>query len=483
MNAQRARFWIAAGAALAAGLLLRVWFIRHYALVTGDSLLYGDIAKNWLTHGIYGFADTTAAGTEIVRPTLIRVPGYPMFLAACFRLFGMEHYGAVMYVQAVVDLLTCGLAALTAKGLFGRRAAIAVLWLAALCPFTANYTAAPLTETLTLNAMAIVFYAFVRWQRAGCGIGGWLWVMGAGLGWSILLRPEQGLLCVAVLPAIWLAARREHWLNRNARRTLLPVAIAGLCAVLPLVPWTARNWQTFHRFEPLAPKDATDPGELDPVGFNKWFRSWGIDFESTEQVYWNYGGFPVLLSDLPARAFDGGSPEATAELRAQTASLLADYNRTMVITPQIDARFGALGRERARAHPALYYAGFPIARLMDMLLRPRTELLPAPLDWWQWRIYRGETVFAGAYAALNLTYLLLGIAGCVVWRRRRWLARDGSPFRPFALAMLATVLLRAGLLLTLDNSEPRYTLEFFPVLLVLAGALFAHYPDVGSVSV
>jgi hypothetical protein len=44
--------------------------------------------------------------------------------------------------------------------------------------------------------------------------------------------------------------------------------------------------------------------------------------------------------------------------------------------------------------------------------------------------------------------------------------------------MLATVLLRAGLLLTLDNSEPRYTLEFFPVLLVLAGALFAHYPDV-----
>jgi hypothetical protein len=83
-------------AALAAGLLLRLWFIRHYALVTGDSLLYGDIAKNWLTHGIYGFGDTTAAGTEIVRPTLIRLPGYPIFLAACFRFFGLEHYGAVM---------------------------------------------------------------------------------------------------------------------------------------------------------------------------------------------------------------------------------------------------------------------------------------------------------------------------------------------------------------------------------------------------
>lgn len=465
-------------AALAAGLLLRLWFIRHYALVTGDSLLYGDIAKNWLTHGIYGFGDTTPAGVEIVRPTLIRLPAYPMFLAACFRLFGIEHYHAVMYVQAMVDLLTCGLAALTARSLFGRRAAIVVLWLAALCPFTANYTADPLTETLTLNAMALVFYAFVRWQKAGCGTGGWLWVVGAGLGWSILLRPEQGLLCVAVLPAIWVAARQAHWLNRNARRTLVPVLIAGLCAVLPLAPWTVRNWRTFDRFEPLAPKDATDPGELDPVGFNRWYRSWGIEFQSTAEVYWNYGGFPILLSDLPARAFDAGSPEATAALRRQTTSLLADYNRTMAITPQIDARFGELGRERARAHPVLYYAALPVARLMDMLLRPRTEVLPAPLDWWHWRVYRGQTIFAWAYAGLNLAYLLIGFGAFVVWRRRGWLARDGSPLGPLAVAMLATVLLRAALLLTLDNSEPRYTLEFFPVLLVFAGALFERWPDV-----
>jgi len=32
--------------------------------------------------------------------------------------------------------------------------------------------------------------------------------------------------------------------------------------------------------------------------------------------------------------------------------------------------------------------------------------------------------------------------------------------------------LRCALLLTLDNSEPRYTLEFFPVLLVWCGAVW-----------
>jgi hypothetical protein len=35
--------------------------------------------------------------------------------------------------------------------------------------------------------------------------------------------------------------------------------------------------------------------------------------------------------------------------------------------------------------------------------------------------------------------------------------------------------LRTLLLLTLDNSEPRYTLEFFPVLMVWAGAVFSDF--------
>jgi len=38
--------------------------------------------------------------------------------------------------------------------------------------------------------------------------------------------------------------------------------------------------------------------------------------------------------------------------------------------------------------------------------------------------------------------------------------------------MLGFVALRCALLLTLDNSEPRYTLEFFPVLMVWASFVF-----------
>src|SRR6202161_4186738 len=130
MNRRRRSFWLWAGAALVAGLLLRLWFVVHMSVIDGDSLIYVGIAKGWLQHGIYGFTQSGKFPNSI-RPTLIRLPGYPIFLAACFRLFGMENYRAVMLVQTAVDLATCCLAASLAGRLFGRRAGMAVLWLGA----------------------------------------------------------------------------------------------------------------------------------------------------------------------------------------------------------------------------------------------------------------------------------------------------------------------------------------------------------------
>src|SRR5450631_2477823 len=118
MNRERRRFWLWASAALVAGLILRLWFVIHMPVIDGDSFIYGEIAKNWLQHGVYGFN----SGRASINPTIIRLPGYPMFLAACFRLFGMERYSAVLYVQVALDLTTCWLTSALAGRLFGRRA-------------------------------------------------------------------------------------------------------------------------------------------------------------------------------------------------------------------------------------------------------------------------------------------------------------------------------------------------------------------------
>jgi 4-amino-4-deoxy-L-arabinose transferase-like glycosyltransferase len=455
------RHLVPLGTALLAGLALRLWFIFRMAQVTGDTLVYGMFAKNVLQHGVYGFTQSVP-----VHPSLIRLPGYPLFLALCFLIFGVEKYTAVLVVQALLDLGTCLLLATLARRFFGSRAFWAALWLGVLCPFLANYVALPLTETLTVFTIALTFYALERWlvkvSTAQSPLNRWLVLIGVAMAASIQLRPEQGLLAATVVPAMALAL----WPRGGWRRALPAVVLVSALTVAPLVPWTVRNWHTFHVFQPLAPKNANDPGEVVPVGFQRWYRSWGVDFASTVTTYWPYDGEPLYVEDLPDRAFD-----SQAQYR-ETAAVIALYDLTNQPSAEVDRRFAAIAAERIDANPIRYYVALPLARLLNMMFRPRVDALPVPLEWWNFRRHPGITVFAMAYAALNLGYFVLAGAGLALLRRSQW-----DRTRLLVGAMLGTLVLRSLLLLTIDNSEPRYTLEFYPVLIVLAaGCLVQRRP-------
>ncbi len=444
---------------LSAGLALRLWFLKHAPSVEGDTTIYGNIATNLLRSHVYGYSETDAG----VEPTLIRLPGYPLFLMLCFRLFGVGNYIAVMLVQTAFDLGTCVLLSRLAFALFGRRSAFAALVASALCPFTANYIGAPLTETLTLFLITIALYSLYQWLVSAHRFGPWLWSLSAALAYAALLRPEQILLAVSILGTLlWNSLSRPKHRPRVCQ--LMPVLAAALCTLLPLAPWTLRNWRTFHVFQPLAPRSATDPGEHVPTGFQHWYRSWAVDFASTEDVYWKYEDTTIDIADLPRRAFD--SP---AQYRS-TAALLQDYNLTTTDSPDLNRRFEDLARERNHTHPLRSILLLPLARLANMLLRPRTEMTGLPSDWWKVRDHLRQSATAAGYAALNLLWLVPGTIGLYRWSR---VLRSETPAVTAVFAsMLAFVLLRSLLLLTLDNSEPRYTLEFFPILTLGIAFLF-----------
>ena len=443
-------------AALAAGAALRAWFVWHHPRFTGDTLVYGDLAHNLLAHHVYGLTE------DRIRPTLIRLPGYPLFLALCFVLFGTANYVPVLWVQVGFDLLTCLLLADMARRLFGERAALWTLWLSALCPFTANYAAAALTETLSVFAVTLAIWGLVRW-RAARNLGEssvmWAGVIGCALTGAALLRPDGGLLAAAVVPAMLWPGSRGRWGSRSAVRD---AALAAGVLCLALGVWAARNWHVFHVVQPLAPKYANDPGESAPLGFARWYRTWGTGFGDTVRVYWVYDGSAEALGDLPPWAFDSSTQ------RQNTAALYARYNDVSSSTPAIEDAFAALAAERVREHPVRYYVLLPMARLADMWLRPRTELLKMPLDWWQVRLHPRRSLLQIAYAGLNLLFLLAAVRGWLRWRQIGW-AVTGE----VAFACMSFVLLRSAMLLTIDNSEPRYTLECFPAVLLLAGLALA----------
>jgi hypothetical protein len=250
------------------------------------------------------------------------------------------------------------------------------------------------------------------------------------------------------------------WIGR--RRAVRAVLLVCVLTVLPLAPWAARNWHVFHVFQPLAPRYATDPGDRINYGFQRWYKTWAVEFASTETVYWNYDGSPIQSADLPDRAFDSNAQYA------ETAAALDQYDENDNPSYALDAKFDAIAEQRIHADPLRYYVVLPVARVLDMMFRPRTELLPVPLEWWKFRIHRVADAVALGYALLNLAFFVL--AG-VALRRHAWRPLD----TPLVWMMLATIVMRSLLLLTLDNSEARYTLEFYPVLIVLASSVVARW--------
>src|SRR5438874_4869637 len=258
-----------------AGWGLRGYFLKHHALIEGDSLIYGEIAKNWLQNGIFGLGECG----EIV-PTLIRLPAYPAFLAAIFSIFGMEHYTAVLRAQLVIDLATCFLIAETARRAVSERASQIAFLLAALCPFTANYCAAPLSETLSIFATAAALLAVVcALERVPASPWRCWFFGGLAVAMAILLRPDGGVLLAAILIYIWWRLLRSSGEAGGNRRELLTGAvIVTVIALAPLVAWRVRNWRVFHTFQPLALRYANAPGGFVPRGFNRWMRTWCVDF-------------------------------------------------------------------------------------------------------------------------------------------------------------------------------------------------------------
>jgi len=437
-------------------------FVIWFPAVVDDSRLYANIAENWLQHGVYGITDS---GTIV--PTLSRLPGYPAFLAVIFSVFGVENFRAVLLMQVLVDLATCFLLADCARRVFSSdRASKMAFLLAALCPFLANYAAAALTETLEIFFTTLALGLALRGMNIGASAPRTqrrhaIWLgCGLSVGAGILLRPDGGILLAAIggyllwlLLSVLILRREGGW--GNPRSIVLAGVLLGLGVVAPLIPWTLRNLHTLHRFEPLAPRYATDSDELVMTGFNRWVKTWMADYVSVQEVYWPVPGQELDVTRLPSRAFD------SERQRGLTSELFAGYNRNHEMTAELDSSFADLAAERIHAAPLRYYLWLPAVRVADMWLRPRTELLPSDPRWWEFNDDPRWLAVSLIFGLIGLLYAFLAAAGFV----------KGHKFFGIGLFVLF-LLLRSMFLGTLENPEPRYTLECYPVVILLASVWF-----------
>jgi hypothetical protein len=439
-------------AAVCAGMALRVFLVLKFPVTdTGDAPFYIELAWNWLKNGVYGFAvhgQLTAVD--------MRVPGYPAFLAAVFAVAGRSPRAATL-AQVVVDLATCFVIALIAARLAPensrRRVALAGLWLAALCPFTANYTAVVLTETLVIFLTALAILVLLQTDVGGATVeraGSFLadpWLLaGIVVGFGTLVRPETPLVLFAaglVLVAKWW--RPADWM--------------GL--VLPLAPWAARNWHTLHDVQFLAPRYSELPGEYTPLGFTAWTNTWMWRFRDVYLTQWKVNEEEIAIDELPAYAFD--SPDE----KERMADLFDEYNEALTIDPPLDQEFREIARERTGRHPLRTYVKVPLLRTLTLWFTPRVELLPSSGHLWplreEWQDDRPDFLVTLGLSVANLIYITLALAGA-------WLARR----RPaWALLILICLVRTLFFVKFVETPEPRYVLECFPAVIALAAQVWA----------
>lgn len=449
-------------AALLAGLALRLFFIFYRPFWSGDTKFYEELARNWLYHGVYGLyiqGRLTAVH--------MRAPGYPAFLSGVYSVFG-ESRLAVMMVQAALDLVTCLLtarvAACVAPASLKTRASTIALWLAALCPFTANYSAAILTESLatllTIAALLILVEIITDvsiespldaldmralLHRAGT----WL-LAGFVVGLGTLVRPETPLLLIAT--GLFLLV---HWRRRADWSKLI---LAGLWLlvglILPLAPWAARNARALGRVEFLAPRYAESQGDFIPHGFYAWTGTWMVRFQDAYRVTWKLGNAPIYADALPDGAFDSKAQ------RTEVASLLGQYNSNLKIPPALDRKFELLARQRKSEHPLRSYLFIPVERAWRIWFTPRIELLPFSGKLWPpGEMMRSSPIDFDVTAILGILNIVFVALACVgVWKFRH----------SKGMALILTVLVvRTAFVTQLQTVEPRYVIECYPAILAL----------------
>jgi len=458
--------------ALLIGLGLRLFLIWQFPFASGDTPYYEELARNWLYHGVYGFFSNGH-----LHPSAVRMPGYPGFLAVIYSLAGPGR-NAVFVAQVFVDLATCILTACIAARLaagasepISGRITIAALWLAVLCPFTANYAAVPLTEVLTtlLTTMAILIFLLpsayqldlIR-KRSDLLRSVRIWFLGglvAGLG--TLVRPETPLLLAAVLLVFWL----RWWRPSNWGRLTVATLWVTVGLLLPLAPWAARNAHTLGRVQFLAPRYAETFGDVMPTGFYAWTKTWMFRSRDAYLSTWKLPADPIALSDLPAYAFD--SPEEGIRV----AFLLERYNRERGMALQTDMEFAKLARERTQRHPVRSYVWIPIERAAAMWFTPRIAVLPYSGTIWPlsdgWHHSPTGFEITIGFTLLNVLYAGLALIGAAHRRES-----------PGIVLIVAFIVIRTAFLTQLQTCEPRYVLVCFPALLALgAQSWHSHHPE------
>lgn len=428
---------------------------------------YYDFGARQIARG-FGYADEVMReGQPTWHPWCHYPVGYSGYLAAFYKLFGASR-GVAHFANALVGALLAVITFLLAReALPGPRAKVAGV-LVALHPGLVLYSALLMTEPLSALLVLGAFFAAIRIARSGKPLRGI--VIGAlVLGVAALVRP-QALLCAPFLalaiPRVTeseSAFKRAGWTWRA-----LGVALACAVAIVPVLPWTARNCRVMDgcalvstnagwnlaigsfpratgRFETLRSED----GCRDVTGQVQQDRCW------LEYGIMNIQRAPRRWLALvpPKLAFTFDHESFAVEYLREARPLAWPEERRVAVRGVLTFLHRLFVAASALAFVSLVFRGSGRVRRRERIVQ--SALLAA----------LGVASYL-AFAADTPTFWPIVIVACVL----PWLPLPGRPAAHPALLMSVSLVATTALAHAVFFGEDRYHVVATPVLCLLAAA-------------
>jgi hypothetical protein len=223
-------------AALALGLALRFAYSWHafranYLPTSSDG--YETIALSLLDRGEYAL--------EPGRPTAMREPSFPLYIAGVYAVFGRRPE-VVILIDGLLSVATGLLLWLSGRRLFGEVPALVALWTFMLLPTSVYYSAYFFRETWLCFWFGLLLWACLDWRAEVGDPAGARGALVGGVAAAVF-----GLGNSAVLPACALAGA-GLWLAAPPRARTRRAALYFAPLILAFGAWTARNWVVTGRF-------------------------------------------------------------------------------------------------------------------------------------------------------------------------------------------------------------------------------------------
>ena len=382
------RTLIALALIAALGLAFRAVAVVHpVAEPADDSHAYYALAKSLYTEGSYGGPEFHAEATSDWSP------GAPWLYAGLFVVTGGPREGTIRILEALMGVGTILVIFLLGWRLGGRWPALLGAAGVAIYPPFIHSVGEIMSEPpamLSLPAATLAFlWAWDRTAAARSGAGSawsaaWPWLLpGFLFGCTAMFRPEYTLVAGAF---VVLAAARWAW-EREWRLGAATVGLMVVALLLPILPWTIRNFVVFERFVPIS----TGGGKALYVG----------TFLPAD------GEYQRVKAILYKRKTGISLPPQSQELNEVKPTEL--FNEVAARYPELprDSALGKIGKENFSKYfgeDPVGYAGMTVRKVGRM-----------------WSAGPGAAMSSGLGRVVQVILVLLGVAGLLVLAfRRRW---------------------------------------------------------------